>query len=178
MLANLLTLNLHLDTSLLLNPRANFTASIITTVPFFISSMPVAVVTVLYIIYTSLTPVENLSWSLIICYINFRTINFSWFPTVLLYSTTCYRMIHRGRSLKPSAKKNKHKWSIVNPLLYIVHYISQGARGSVVGSRHYATSRKVLGSIPNEVSGFLNWRNPSSRTMILWSTQPLNRNEY
>jgi hypothetical protein len=30
-----------------------------------------------------------------------------------------------------------------------------------------------MGSIPDEVTGFLNWRNPSSRTMTLGSTQPL-----
>jgi hypothetical protein len=36
-----------------------------------------------------------------------------------------------------------------------------------------ATSRKVAGSIPNEVTGFFNWPNPSSRTMALGSTQPL-----
>jgi hypothetical protein len=34
-------------------------------------------------------------------------------------------------------------------------------------------SRKVVGSIPNEVIGFFNWPNPSSRTMNLGSTQPL-----
>jgi hypothetical protein len=39
--------------------------------------------------------------------------------------------------------------------------------------RHYATSRKVAGSIPNEVIGFLNWSNPSSHTMSLGSTQPI-----
>jgi hypothetical protein len=39
--------------------------------------------------------------------------------------------------------------------------------------RHYATSRKVAGSIPNEVIGFFNWCNPSSRTMALGSTQSL-----
>jgi hypothetical protein len=38
--------------------------------------------------------------------------------------------------------------------------------------RHYATSRKVAGSIPNEVD-FFNLPNPSSRTMALGSTQPL-----
>jgi hypothetical protein len=31
--------------------------------------------------------------------------------------------------------------------------------------RHYATSRKVAGSIPDEVTGFFIWSNPSSRTM-------------
>jgi hypothetical protein len=39
--------------------------------------------------------------------------------------------------------------------------------------RHYATSRKVAGRIPYEVIGFLNCPNPSSRTMVLGSAQPL-----
>jgi hypothetical protein len=39
--------------------------------------------------------------------------------------------------------------------------------------RHYATSLKLAGSIPDEVTGFLNWPNPSSRTMNLGSTHPL-----
>jgi hypothetical protein len=39
--------------------------------------------------------------------------------------------------------------------------------------RYYATRRKVAGSGPDEVIGFSNWPNPSSRTMALWSTQPL-----
>jgi hypothetical protein len=38
---------------------------------------------------------------------------------------------------------------------------------------HYATSQKVAVSIPNEVIGFFNSPNPSSRTMALGSTQPL-----
>jgi hypothetical protein len=39
--------------------------------------------------------------------------------------------------------------------------------------RHCAISRKVAGSIPDKVTGFFNWPNPSSRTMALGSTQPL-----
>jgi hypothetical protein len=40
--------------------------------------------------------------------------------------------------------------------------------------RHYATSSKVAGSIPNEVTGFFfNWPDPSSCTITLGSTQPL-----
>jgi hypothetical protein len=39
------------------------------------------------------------------------------------------------------------------------------------GPLHYATSRKVAGSIPDEVIGFLDWPNPSSRIMALGSTQ-------
>jgi hypothetical protein len=38
---------------------------------------------------------------------------------------------------------------------------------------HYATRREVAGSIPDVVIGFLNWHNPSSRTMTLGSTKPL-----
>ena len=39
--------------------------------------------------------------------------------------------------------------------------------------RHCATSRKVVGSIPDGFIGFFHWRNPSSRTMPLGLTQPL-----
>jgi hypothetical protein len=39
--------------------------------------------------------------------------------------------------------------------------------------RHYATSRKVAGSIPDEVIEFLILLNPSTRIMALGSTQPL-----
>jgi hypothetical protein len=38
---------------------------------------------------------------------------------------------------------------------------------------HSATNQKVAGSILDEVSGFLNRPNPSSRAMVLGSTQPL-----
>jgi hypothetical protein len=38
---------------------------------------------------------------------------------------------------------------------------------------HYAISRKVAGSIPDEVVGSFNCPNPTSRTMALGSTQPL-----
>jgi hypothetical protein len=39
--------------------------------------------------------------------------------------------------------------------------------------RHYATSRKVAGSIPDEVIGFFNWPHPSSPTVALGSTELL-----
>jgi hypothetical protein len=38
---------------------------------------------------------------------------------------------------------------------------------------HYATSRKIAGSIPDEVNGILNWPNLSSRIMALRSTKHL-----
>jgi hypothetical protein len=42
-----------------------------------------------------------------------------------------------------------------------------------VSLRHYATSGKVAGSIPDEVIGFFNWPNPSSRTVDPASTHLL-----
>jgi hypothetical protein len=38
---------------------------------------------------------------------------------------------------------------------------------------HYDTNQKVAGSVPDKVTGFFNWQNPSSRTMALEYTQPL-----
>jgi hypothetical protein len=38
---------------------------------------------------------------------------------------------------------------------------------------HYTKSRKVAGSIPDEVTGVFSWLIPSSRIMTLVSTQPL-----
>jgi hypothetical protein len=39
--------------------------------------------------------------------------------------------------------------------------------------RHYATSWRVTGLIPNEITGFFNWPNSSSHSMGLGLTQPL-----
>jgi hypothetical protein len=39
--------------------------------------------------------------------------------------------------------------------------------------RHYARSRKVAGSIPDEIIKFLNWPNTSSSIMAQGSTQPV-----
>jgi hypothetical protein len=62
------------------------------------------------------------------------------------------------------------KWptSIFKNILqfYLLH-ILQGARGNVVKWKHYATSQNVSGFIPDEVAGFFNWPNLSSRTMVL-----------
>jgi hypothetical protein len=38
---------------------------------------------------------------------------------------------------------------------------------------HYATSRNIAGSIPDEVILFFKFTNPSSRTIVLGSTQSL-----
>jgi hypothetical protein len=48
-------------------------------------------------------------------------------------------------------------------------------RGHAVAQwlRHCATNRKVAGSIPDGVIGIFHLHNPSGRTMVLGSTQPL-----
>jgi hypothetical protein len=50
--------------------------------------------------------------------------------------------------------------------------LARGARGRVVWLRHYATSRKVADSSPDEVDYF-NLPNPFSRIITLGSTRPL-----
>jgi hypothetical protein len=54
--------------------------------------------------------------------------------------------------------------------IYSWFYLT-GAHDTVVGWG--IRSRKVAGSIPDEVIRFFNWFNSSSRTMVLGSTQPL-----
>ena len=44
--------------------------------------------------------------------------------------------------------------------------------------RHRATSRKVAGSIPDDVNGIFHWHNPSGRTVALGVDWASNRNEY
>jgi hypothetical protein len=56
---------------------------------------------------------------------------------------------------------------------YEAHLISKRYATHGIWLRHYATSRKIAGSIPVEFTGFFNWPNPSSSTMALESTQPL-----
>jgi hypothetical protein len=57
-------------------------------------------------------------------------------------------------------------------LSYTEKYIHLKDSTSCSWWRHYVTSRKVAGLIP-DVIGFFNWPNPSSRTTTLGSTQPL-----
>jgi hypothetical protein len=45
--------------------------------------------------------------------------------------------------------------------------------GGIFENVLYATIRKVAVSIPDDIIGFFNWRNPSCRTKALGSTQPL-----
>jgi len=56
-----------------------------------------------------------------------------------------------------------------------VVYCTSLSRGTQWHSwlRHYTTSQKVAGLIPDGVIGIYHWHNPSSRTMFLGSTQSL-----
>jgi len=60
--------------------------------------------------------------------------------------------------------------------LYLPYYwtafYDTWVRGGAVGWGT-GTSRKVAGSIPNDVIGIFHWHNPSGRTMALGLTQPL-----
>jgi hypothetical protein len=58
------------------------------------------------------------------------------------------------------------KTSWYETILKIPHAVAQWLR-------HCATNRKVAGSIPIGVTGIFHWHNPSGRTMVLGSTQPL-----
>jgi hypothetical protein len=49
---------------------------------------------------------------------------------------------------------------------------------TVPANGKHATSRKVAGSILDDIIGFLNWPNPSSRTMAPGVDSASNRNEY
>jgi hypothetical protein len=46
-------------------------------------------------------------------------------------------------------------------------------RDSAVSLKHYATSQKVAGSVPEGVTGIFHLYNPSGRTVVLGSSQPL-----
>jgi hypothetical protein len=83
-------------------------------------------------------------------------------------------------------QSTSHEWvnlpvTLVSPVQgslstsYQLSTVLSGSRATRQCSwlRHYATRRKVVCSIPDEVTGFFNWPNPSSRTMTLVSTQPL-----
>jgi hypothetical protein len=68
---------------------------------------------------------------------------------------------------------SNNKSNIISLHLYQIIVHSHNSIGPTFYVRHYATSRKVAGSHPDEVIGFFNWPNPSSRTMALGSTLPL-----
>ena len=57
--------------------------------------------------------------------------------------------------------------------LYPAAYTPGGVRGGAVWLRHCATSLKVAGSIPDNVTEIFHSHNPSGRTMALGLTQPL-----
>jgi hypothetical protein len=63
--------------------------------------------------------------------------------------------------------------SIGHTILFVLTFFDIIYKNPIRTSRHYATSRKVEGSIRDEVIGFFYWTNPSGRTMALGSTQPL-----
>jgi len=64
--------------------------------------------------------------------------------------------------------------SQMNPIHTIIfHSFNTHFSITVLFFWHYATSRKVAGSIPDGVTGIFHWHNPSGRTMALGLTPPL-----
>jgi hypothetical protein len=56
---------------------------------------------------------------------------------------------------------------------YPLHRVIDGSQNLSGRKGYYATSRKVAGSIPDEVIGFFSWPDLSSCTVALGTTQPL-----
>jgi hypothetical protein len=66
--------------------------------------------------------------------------------------------------------------NIINYFFFIIYgLLKNREHGQRSWLRYYATSRKVVGSIPDEVTGFFNLPNPSSHPMALGLTQPLTK---
>jgi hypothetical protein len=65
------------------------------------------------------------------------------------------------------------KTAIFNILNIILTSTSCGVTQYRSWLRHYSTSWKVADSNPDDIIGFFNGLSPSSRTMVLGSTQPL-----
>jgi hypothetical protein len=62
---------------------------------------------------------------------------------------------------------------------YIFIYIEEDRYKRITYKMHLVCPwRKIAGSIPDEVVGFFNLPNPSSRTIALGFIQPLDINEY
>jgi hypothetical protein len=93
---------------------------------------------------------------------NLHSTNFS--TITIIYHLGLVQYASSGRSTKwtqshPTNNNNKKiVWAIARKRSWL---------------RHYATSQKVAGAIPDEVVGLFNWSNPSSRIVALRSAQLL-----
>jgi hypothetical protein len=74
------------------------------------------------------------------------------FPQTL-WNAQVHYVADKSRQLVPTLGQHHHTLLISEP--------------AVLSSKHYATSRKFAGSIPDEVIEFFNLPNPSGRTMAL-----------
>jgi hypothetical protein len=57
--------------------------------------------------------------------------------------------------------------------MYFINIVATWGHAVAQWLRHYATNRKVAGSIPDGVIGIFHLYNPSGRTMALGSTHSL-----
>jgi hypothetical protein len=85
-----------------------------------------------------------------------------------------FTRIHGVTPQKTGVKSLRPEFNLKNIYIYEDRkHTKSPLQKSYSWLRHCATSREIAGSIPDEVIGFFNWPNPSSRTMALGSTQPL-----
>ena len=103
----------------------------------------------------------------------------------LLGTPTYSSVAIKGAKLTTVRNEDAQRGLYAQPsgILTVVHErVTQKSKGKFVSERatrwrswlrHWASSWKVAGSIPDVVTGILHWRDPCGRTMALWLTQPL-----
>jgi len=138
-----------------------------------------------------------LSYRIISYIISYHIISFSIISYIIPYHIISYHILYYiicGPSLTETSLCNAYLYCvclcscilqtiIITTNMYQMHiglyFIYNVVNGKGKGTRwcswlrHWATSRKVAGSIPDGVFGIFHWHNPSGRTMALGMTQPL-----
>jgi hypothetical protein len=78
-----------------------------------------------------------------------------------------------GSGIQKLLREDTQTHRLHGDFISLLLFFFRNNESSLCWLRHYATSRKAAGSIPNDVIEFFNLPNPSSRTVVLGSTQPL-----
>jgi hypothetical protein len=95
----------------------------------------------------------------------------------IFYYYTCsslvYMIITSSFTLQFLSTELNWIWSELGTFQIFIHLIFCWDTWQHGWMKHCATSQKVAGLIPDEVIGFFNWPNPSSRTLALELTQSL-----
>jgi hypothetical protein len=103
-------------------------------------------------------------WECVELYLRFLT---------CLHVFTALPFCHVRRGSRPTQVRRLDECSEATIVNFVPCSFSRTGHAVAQWLRHYAASRKVAGSSPDEVDLFLNRPNPFGRTMALGSTQPL-----